>query len=64
MRIKPFGERVTIKLVQQEEFTESGLLVATKTAPNKGTIEDIGEEVKSGLAIGDTIIFTAGDVRV
>ena len=41
MKIKPFGERVTIKLVQEDQYTESGLLVATKTASNKGIIEDV-----------------------
>ena len=59
MKIQPFGERITIKVIAQEETTESGLIVATsKEKSNKGIVEALGEEVKDYIKVGDTVIFT------
>jgi len=58
MKIQPFGERITVKVIVQEETTESGLIVATsKEKSNKGIVEALGEEVKDYIKIGDTVIF-------
>ena len=61
MKIQPFGERITVKVIAQEETTESGLIVATsKEKSNKGIVEAIGEEVKDYIKVGDTVIFNLG----
>ena len=58
MKIQPFGERITIKVIAQEETTESGLIVSTsKEKSNKGIVEALGEEVKDYIKIGDIVIF-------
>ena len=58
MKIQPFGERIVVKVVAQEETTEGGLIVATsKEKSNKGIVEAIGEEVKDYIKIGDVILF-------
>ena len=58
MKIQPFGERITVKVIAQEETTESGLIVATsKEKSNKGIVEALGEEVKDYIKIGDIVIF-------
>ena len=61
MKIQPFGERITVKIIAQEETTEGGLIVATsKEKSNKGIVEAIGEEVKDYIKVGDTVIFNVG----
>ena len=58
MKIQPFGERITVKVIAQEEITESGLIVATsKEKSNKGIVEALGEEVKDYIKVGDVVIF-------
>ena len=58
MKIQPFGERITIKIIAQEETTKSGLIVATsKEKSNKGIVEALGEEVKDYIKVGDTVMF-------
>lgn len=61
MKIQPFGERVTVKVLAEEEITDSGLIVAvSKEKSNKGIVEALGEEVKSYINIGDKVIFNFG----
>ena len=61
MKIQPFGERITVRVLAQEETTESGLIVATsKEKSNKGIVEAIGEEVKDYIKVGDTVVFNLG----
>lgn len=61
MKIQPFGERITVKLLVQEETTESGLIItASKSKSNKGIVEAIGEEVKDYIKVGDTVVFNTG----
>ena len=58
MKIEPFGERVAIKMLQPEERTAGGLIVATsKLNSNRGEIVAIGEEAKNHFKLGDKIIF-------
>lgn len=61
MKIQPFGERITVRIIAQEETTESGLIVAiSKEKSNKGIVEAIGDEVKDYIKIGDTVVFNLG----
>lgn len=58
MKIEPFGERVAIKVLQPEEKTAGGLIVATsKASSNRGEIVALGEEVKEYFKLGDKVIF-------
>lgn len=58
MKIEPFGERVAIKVLQPEEKTAGGLIVATSKAnSNRGEIVALGEEVKEYFKLGDKVIF-------
>ena len=62
MRIEPFGERVAIRVLESEETTESGLIIANpnKLSSNRGEVVALGNEVKDFFKIGDTLIFTQG----
>ncbi len=58
MNIEPFGERVAIKILQPEEKTAGGLIVATsKSSSNRGEVVALGEEAKEYFHIGDKVIF-------
>lgn len=58
MKIEPFGERVAIRVLQPEEKTEGGLIIATSKAnSNRGEIVALGEEIKSYFKIGDKVLF-------
>ena len=61
MRVEPFGDRVAIKVVQPEEKTAGGLIMATaKANSNRGEILALGEEAKDYFKVGDTVIFLQG----
>jgi chaperonin GroES len=63
MNIKPIGDRVLIKTLKAEEVTASGFVLpesATNDKKEQGEVIALGtgEEVtKSGLKVGQTIIF-------
>ena len=61
MKIEPFGERVAIKVLQPEETTAGGLIVATsKSKSNRGEIVAIGGDVTKYFNVGDKVIFSIG----
>lgn len=61
MKIQPFGEKVAIKILKQEEVTESGLIMSVSSSKsNKGIVEAIGDEVKDYIHVGDIVIFNLG----
>jgi chaperonin GroES len=63
MKIKPLGNRVLVKQSTQEEVTRSGIVLpdtADKEKKAQGKIVALGkgEEIaKSGLKIGDVVVF-------
>ena len=58
MKIEPFGERLAVKILQPEERTEGGLIVAiSKSSSNRGEVVALGEEVKDFFSIGDKVLF-------
>ena len=60
MKIEPFGERIAIRVLQPEEKTAGGLIVATsKSNSNRGEIVAIGGEEKY-FKLGDKVIFSQG----
>ena len=61
MKIQPFGERITVRVIAQEETTEGGLIVAvSKEKSNKGIVEAIGGDVKDYIKVGDAVVFNLG----
>ena len=66
MKLKPLGDRVVLKLVEQEEKTSGILLPDTaKEKPQKGEVLavgtgkvlDSGEKVPLDVKVGDRVIF-------
>lgn len=61
MKIEPFGERVAIKILQPEEKTAGGLIVATsKSNSNRGEVIALGQDIKGNFKLGDRVIFLQG----
>ncbi len=68
MKVKPLGDRVVVKVVEEEEVTESGIVLpdTAKDKPQQGEVLavgtgrmlDSGERVSMEVAEGDTIIFS------
>ncbi len=67
MKLKPLGDRVVLKLVEQEEKTRGGILLpdTAKEKPQKGEVLavgtgkvlDSGEKVPLDVKVGDRVIF-------
>ena len=68
--IQPFGERVLVKVLSEEETTSGGLLVkpVDKDVSNKGIVEAVGEGtvLQDGtvrpldIKVGDVVLFNLG----
>ena len=68
MNLKPLGDRLIVKAVEEEETTASGIVLpdTAKEKPQRGTIlavgpgsrNDSGELVPMDVAEGDEIIFS------
>ncbi|MBO5408449.1 MAG: co-chaperone GroES [Clostridia bacterium] len=65
MNLKPLGDRVVIKMVEAEETTKSGIILAgsAKEKPQMAEVVAIGpggmidgKEVKMEVAVGDKVI--------
>ncbi|MGE5298382.1 MAG: co-chaperone GroES [Acidobacteriaceae bacterium] len=69
MKIKPLGNRILVKQSTSQEVTKSGIVLpdtADKEKKAQGSIIALGngpEVGKSGLKVGDTVVFAryAGD---
>ena len=65
MEIIPFGDRVTVELIPDEEKTESGIYLPdnNSTKQVKGIIKCLGEgteeteKILKTIKVGDTILF-------
>ncbi len=67
MNIKPLGDRVVIKMVETEETTKSGLILAS-SAKEKPQVAEVvavgpggmvdGKEVKMEVKVGDSVIYS------
>lgn len=60
MKIEPFGKRIAIKVINEEEVTKGGLITVTQSTPNRGEVVATSEESKNYFKIGDKIIFNRG----
>jgi len=67
VKLKPLGDRVVLKLVEQEEKTRGGILLpdTAKEKPQKGAVLavgsgkmlDSGEKIPLDVQVGDKVIF-------
>ncbi len=67
MKIKPLGDKVVIKMMESEETTKSGIILAGSAkekpqlaeivAVGPGTVED-GKEIKMEVKIGDKVLMS------
>jgi chaperonin GroES len=61
MKIEPFGERLAIKVLEPEEKTAGGLIVATsKATSNRGEVVALGTGIEEYFKLGDKLIFSQG----
>ena len=68
MRLKPLGDRLIIKTVDEEETTASGLVLpdTAKEKPQKGEVlavgdgklDDSGTRIPLDLAVGDQVLYS------
>ena len=67
MNVKPLGDRVVIKNVEQEETTKSGIVLpgAAKEKPQMAKVLAVGpggmvdgKEVKMEIQVGQTVIYS------
>ena len=67
MNVKPLGDRVVIKNVEQEETTKSGIVLpgAAKEKPQMAKVLAVGpgglvdgKEVKMEVQVGQTVIYS------
>ena len=76
MKIKPLADRVVIKMVEAEETTKSGIILAgsAKEKPQVAEVVAVGpggtvdgKEVKMHLAVGDKVLtnkYSGTEVKV
>ena len=67
MALKPLGDRVIVKPIEQDEVTAGGIMLpdTAKEKPQKGTVlaigpgnrNDAGEHVALDVAVDDTVLF-------
>lgn len=68
MNIKPLGDRVVVRVIEEEEVTSSGIVLpdTAKDKPQQGEVVavgsgkmlDSGEKISLEVSEGDTIIFS------
>ncbi len=60
MNFQPLGDRVLVKVQEQQTKTASGIIIpdnASKEKPTQAEIMAIGSEVKH-VAVGDKVVFS------
>ena len=67
MALKPLGDRVVVKPIEQDEITAGGIMLpdTAKEKPQKGTVlavgpgnrNDAGDHVALDVAVDDTVLF-------
>ncbi|MCB0858788.1 MAG: co-chaperone GroES, partial [Solirubrobacterales bacterium] len=69
MKLKPLGDRLIVKPVDEEETTASGLVLpdTAKEKPQKGKVlavgpgkraENSGELIPLGIEVGQTVLYS------
>lgn len=66
MKIKPLGDRVLVKLMQEEEVKKGGIIIpdSAKEKPQEGEVVAVGtcklvdgKEVKFSVKVGDKVLM-------
>lgn len=67
MNLKPLGDRLIVKPIEQEEMTAAGIVLpeTAKEKPQKGEIlaagpggrDDSGDRIEMEVSVGDTVLF-------
>ena len=67
MKLKPLGDRLIVRAIDEEETTASGLVLPDKEKPQKGEVlaagdgkinEDTGKRTPLDVAKGDTVLYS------
>ncbi len=68
MKLKPLGDRVVLKVLEQEEKTESGIVLPDKAkerpqegevkAVGPGKVLDDGTKAPMDVKVGDRVVFS------
>ena len=58
MKLKPLGDRLIVKAVEEESTTASGIVLpdTAKEKPQRGTVQAIGKKVEN-VKVGDLVLF-------
>ncbi len=67
MNLKPLGDRVIVKALEEDEVTASGIVLpdTAKEKPQRGTIiaagkgrrDDDGDRIEMDVKVGDEVLF-------
>lgn len=67
MNLKPLGDRLIVKPIEQDETTAAGIVLpeTAKEKPQKGEIlaagpggrDDSGDRIEMEVSVGDTVLF-------
>ena len=58
--IRPLGDRVLIELVEQEETTDSGIVLpdSAKEKPQEGKVVAVGKDAEDEVKVDDRVIYS------
>lgn len=59
MTVKPLGDRVLVKLVEEHERTQGGIYIpdTAKDKPQTGEVTAVGDGEKVTVKVGDRVMF-------
>lgn len=67
MKLKPLGDRLVVRPIEQEETTASGLVLpeTAKEKPQQGSViavgpgrrDDDGKRIEMDVEVGDTVLY-------
>jgi chaperonin GroES len=59
MELKPIGNRVVVSLLEENNISQSGIIIPDTVKGNlkRGTIRAVGKEVEGEIQIEDVILF-------
>ena len=68
MKLKPLGDRLIVRAIEEEETTASGIVLpeTAKEKPQRGEVlavgdgarDDDGERIPLDVAVGDTVLYS------
>jgi chaperonin GroES len=60
MTLKPLGDRLIVKAIEEEETTASGLVLpdTAKEKPQKGKVLAVGDGAYEDVAEGDEVLYS------